>query len=114
MADCIFCKIINKEIKADVVYEDQDVLAFSDIAPQAPVHILVIPKKHIEKLSDIKGADFALLEKIYKVIGKIVEEKQLAKAGYRVVVNDGQAAGQAVFHVHFHVLSGRTFSWPPG
>ncbi|MBU0687251.1 MAG: histidine triad nucleotide-binding protein [Candidatus Margulisbacteria bacterium] len=114
MTDCIFCKIINKEIKSDIVYEDEDVLAFNDIDPKAPQHILVIPKKHVACLSDLGRPELPLIAKVYGVIQKLVEDKKLKAAGYRVVVNEGKSAGQAVFHVHFHLLGGRDFSWPPG
>lgn len=111
MTDCIFCKIANKEIKSDIVYSDEFVVAFSDIMPQAPKHIVVIPKKHyssIEKIDDIQ-----LFGRIFAAIKEIVKEIPFTQ-GFRVVTNSGKAAGQTVDHVHFHVLSGRKMSWPPG
>lgn len=111
---CIFCKIVNKEIPAKIVYEDDKVLAFHDINPQAPYHILVIPKKHISTLLEIQEEDKELFGHIYLIIKRLAEELGFAKRGYRVVVNCKEEAGQTVFHVHFHVLAGRPMDWPPG
>ena len=111
---CLFCKIINKEIPAKIVYEDDEILAFEDINPMAPVHILVIPKKHIETLNDIKEEDEKLIGKVYSVIGKIAKEKEIETSGYRVVANCNKDAGQEVFHIHFHLMGGRVFTWPAG
>ncbi|NPA39708.1 MAG: histidine triad nucleotide-binding protein [Thermodesulfobacteria bacterium] len=111
---CIFCKIVNKEIPADVVYEDDKVIAFNDINPQAPYHILVIPKKHISTLLELTEEDKELIGHIYMVINKIAKEKGFADRGYRVVVNCKEEAGQTVFHIHFHILAGREMGWPPG
>lgn len=108
--DCIFCKIINKEIPSKIVYEDNDVLAFEDIAPQAPVHIVVIPKKHIAKITEIEKEDEALIGKIYSVINKIAREKQIAEEGFRVIINCGENGGQEVKHIHFHLLGGKKLS----
>lgn len=112
MADCLFCKMVKGDIKPKTVFEDADILAFHDINPQAPVHVLVIPKKHIEKISDLKPADTEL-------IGKVVAAAQnlAAKNGwsdYRLVFNNGPEAGQSVYHIHLHLLSGRRMTWPPG
>lgn len=104
--DCLFCKIINKEIPASIVYEDDDVLAFNDIAPKAPVHILVIPKKHTIGISQT--------DKLFSILQKLAKEKGIEGSGYRVVVNQGKDAGQAVDHLHFHLLGGRPLHWPPG
>ncbi len=112
--DCIFCKIVNKEIPADIVYEDDKVVAFNDINPQAPYHILVIPKKHISTLLELTEEDKELIGHIYMVINKIAQEKGFADRGYRVVVNCKEEAGQTVFHIHFHILAGREMGWPPG
>lgn len=112
--DCIFCKIINKEIPSDIVYEDEDVLAFNDINPEAPVHVLVIPKKHIASFNGLTEADGALLTKIMLVIQKIAKEKNIADSGYRVVNNCGEQGGQTVGHLHFHLLGGREMLWPAG
>ena len=111
--ECIFCKIINKEIESKIVYEDDKCVAFEDINPQAPVHILVVPKKHISALREVDDRDRELLGHVLKVASKIALEKGLEK-GYRIVVNDGKEAGQTVFHIHFHLLGGREMGWPPG
>ena len=109
MEDCLFCKIIKGEIFSTKVYEDEDILAFNDINPAAPIHILVIPKKHIESLAHMQKEDEAIVGKIYGVINKIAEEKGFKDNGYRVIVNCGKDAGQEVMHLHFHVLAGAKF-----
>ena len=109
MEDCLFCKIIKGEIPSTKVYEDEDILAFNDINPAAPLHILVIPKKHIESLAHMQKEDEAVVGKIYGVINKIAEEKGFKDNGYRVIVNCGKDAGQEVMHLHFHVLAGAKF-----
>jgi len=111
--DCLFCRIICKEIKSAVVYEDQDVFAFKDINPQAPVHILVIPKKHIKATADLTEADKEIVGKIHLVCRDLAKQNKIEN-GYRIVANSGPDAGQSVFHLHFHLLGGRKFSWPPG
>ncbi len=113
MAGTIFSKIINREIPADIVHEDELCLAFRDINPQAPVHILVIPKKEIPKLSDAEEADAALLGHLMAVATRVAAANGVGDA-FRLVVNNGKQAGQEVFHLHLHVLGGRGFSWPPG
>lgn len=105
--DCIFCKIINKEIPSKIVYEDEEILAFEDIAPQAPVHIVVIPKKHIEKITEITEEDEKIIGKIYTVINKIAKEKNIADDGFRVIINCGENGRQEVKHIHFHLLGGK-------
>ena len=112
MKDCLFCKIVRKEIPSSIVYEDDKVMAFNDIAPQAPVHILVIPKQHIKCLSEV--ADHSVLSDIFRVVNKLAEEKGLAQRGFRTVINNGREAGMAVDHLHVHLLGGRPFHWPPG
>ncbi|MDK2860913.1 MAG: histidine triad family protein [Thermodesulfobacterium sp.] len=112
--DCIFCKIVKKEIPSKVVYEDEKVVAFHDINPQAPYHILVIPKKHLSTLLDLTEEDKDLIGHIYLVINKLAKDLGFAERGYRVVVNCKEEAGQTVFHLHFHLLAGRTMGWPPG
>jgi histidine triad (HIT) family protein len=114
MADCLFCKIARKEIPADVLYEDRLVLAFSDINPQAPVHVLIIPKAHHETLNDVSAEEQQLLGHMVLVATKMAGEQGLREKGYRLVANCLASAGQSVFHVHFHLLGGRTFTWPPG
>jgi histidine triad (HIT) family protein len=111
---CIFCRIANKEIPAKIIYEDDKVLAFHDINPQAPYHILVIPKKHISTLLELTEEDKDLIGHIYLVMNKLAQELGVAERGYRVVVNCNEEAGQTVFHVHFHFLAGREMHWPPG
>lgn len=108
--DCIFCKIARKEITTNLILETDDYVVFNDLNPQAPVHVLIIPKKHIESLSDVKAPDISakLIEGVQKVV------KKLGIDDYRVVVNTGAEAGQTVFHLHFHILGGRPMLWPPG
>ena len=113
MSDTIFTKIINKEIPADIVYEDDSSLAFRDVNPQAPVHILIIPKKPMEQLNDAEVSDQELLGHLIFVAHKVAEKEGVAD-GYRFVVNNGVGAGQLVMHVHFHLLAGRSLKWPPG
>lgn len=112
--DCIFCKIANKEIPSKIVYEDNDVIAFHDVNPEAPVHILVIPKKHISSLNAATPEDEQLLGKILLTIQSIAKEQGIAEAGYRVVNNCGELGGQTVHHLHFHLLGGREMLWPAG
>lgn len=107
MNDCIFCKIINKEIPSDIVYEDEEILAFRDIHPVTPVHILVIPKKHISSLAELEKEDEAVIGKIYTVINKIAKEEGIFEKGFRVIVNCGEDGGQEVKHLHFHLLGGK-------
>jgi len=113
MSDCIFCKIIRKEIPSEVVWEDESVLAFRDLSPQAPTHVLIIPKKHIPSLAESTPEDEALLGHLHSVARSVAEHEGL-ESGFRLVVNTGAGAGQVVFHVHFHLLGGRSFGWPPG
>ncbi len=114
MSEDLFLKIISREIPADIVYEDDDVLAFRDVNPQAPLHVLIIPKTHIRTINDIRPQDAELFGKLFLVARKIATEEGVAENGYRVVMNCNAAAGQTVFHVHLHLLGGRQFSWPPG
>jgi len=107
MEDCLFCKIIKGEIPSTKVYEDEDILAFEDINPAAPIHTLVIPKKHITSLAHMEKEDEEIIGKIYSVINKIAEEKGVKEKGYRVIVNCGKDGGQEVMHLHFHLLAGR-------
>ena len=107
MEDCIFCKIIRGEIPSEKVYEDEDVLAFKDINPAAPIHILVIPKKHIESLLKLEEEDYVLVGKIQKVINKLANQLGIEEEGFRVIVNCGKDAGQEVMHLHYHLLAGR-------
>ena len=107
MEDCVFCKIIKGEIPSNKVYEDEEILAFKDINPAAPIHILVIPKKHIASLVDMKEGDEILISKIYTVINKIAQDIGIDKQGFRVIVNCGEDGGQEVAHLHFHLLAGK-------
>ena len=106
MNDCIFCKIINKEIPSDIVYEDDEIIAFNDISPVAPIHILVIPKKHISSAIDINEENEKIIGKIFLVINKIAKEKGFDKDGFRIINNCGNNGGQEVMHLHFHVIGG--------
>ena len=114
MDDCLFCKIIKGDIPSDKIYEDDTVYAFSDISPTAPCHVLIIPKKHIATLNDITEEDNDIIGHIFNVAKKIAKEKGFSEDGYRVVSNCNAAAGQTVFHIHFHLLGGREFGWPAG
>lgn len=114
MSDCTFCKIINGQIPATFIYEDNDLIAFKDINPQAPVHILIVPKKHIPTIMDIEENSVDLIGKIYLVAKKLALEHGISEQGFRIVVNCNHDAGQEVFHIHFHLLGGRNLAWPPG
>ncbi|WP_028583593.1 histidine triad nucleotide-binding protein [Desulfogranum mediterraneum] len=110
--NCLFCKIIAGEIPADKLYEDEEVIAFRDIAPQAPVHFLVIPKKHIQGPAAVAREDEELIGRLMRIGAKIAAQEGLSH--YRVVFNNGEQAGQSVFHIHMHILGGRSMNWPPG
>lgn len=112
--NCIFCKIVNKEIPSQIVYEDELVLAFEDIAPQAPIHILIIPKKHYSTLLEIDNDEKELIGHIFVVAKKIAKQKGVDEKGFRIVINCNSDGGQTVFHIHFHLLAGRKMHWPPG
>jgi histidine triad (HIT) family protein len=114
MADCLFCKIIAREIPSSIVYEDEHIFAFNDINPQAPTHVLVVPKKHIVSLNALESADDALIGEVVRRAAAIAKERGISEAGYRTVFNTNLAAGQTVFHVHLHLVGGRSMSWPPG
>jgi histidine triad (HIT) family protein len=111
---CLFCKIVNKEVPAKIVFEDDDLLAFHDIKAGAPTHVLVIPKRHVASLNDVGPEEAPLLGKIVAAAQRVARETGIAETGYRVVFNTGPNAGQTVFHVHMHVLGGRAMAWPPG
>lgn len=113
MDDCIFCKIIKGEIPSNKVYEDEAVYAFRDIEPQAPVHILIVPKEHIKSADEITAENSGVVARIFEVIAKLAKEEGLSD-GYRVVNNCGDSAGQSVKHLHFHLMGGREFTWPAG
>ncbi|HAV42905.1 TPA: histidine triad nucleotide-binding protein [bacterium] len=114
MNDCLFCKIVEKEIPAKIVYEDERVVAFRDINPQAPTHILIIPRKHIPTTMDIGEVDKELVGQMHLIAAGLAREEGLEDRGFRLVLNCNKDAGQEVFHLHLHLLGGRRFSWPPG
>jgi histidine triad (HIT) family protein len=114
MSDCLFCRIIDGEIPSDVIYESDTALAFRDINPQAPTHVLVIPRKHVSTINDIGEDDQPLVGSLFTAAKEIAATEGLADDGYRVVMNCGEGAGQSVFHIHLHLLGGRSLGWPPG
>ncbi len=113
MDDCLFCKIIDGQINADIVYEDERAVAFRDINPQAPTHVLVIPRSHIATINDLEESDEADLGHLFVVAKKVAEQEGLAERGYRTVINCNADAGQSVFHIHAHLLGGKPMGWPP-
>lgn len=114
MSDCLFCKMVSGEIKPDVVFEDDAVLAFRDVNPQAPTHVLVIPKTHLATLNDLNDEHAELVGKMFLAAKRIAGAEGLAERGYRTVMNCNAEAGQSVYHIHLHVLAGRPMHWPPG
>ncbi len=114
MTDCIFCRIIKGEIPAKKVFEDDQLLVIEDIAPVAPLHLLLLPKKHIVNTLELDQADHPLIGHLFQTSAMIVREKGMAEQGFRIVNNNNAGAGQSVFHIHFHLLAGRQFNWPPG
>lgn len=111
---CLFCRIVSGEVPSKKVHEDDSVVAFEDINPQAPVHILVIPRQHIPTLNDLAPEHDALVGRLHRVAAQLAKERQIASDGYRVVMNCNAEAGQTVFHIHLHLLGGRSMTWPPG
>jgi histidine triad (HIT) family protein len=115
MADnCLFCKIAKGEIPAAKVYEDDATVVFKDIGPKAPVHLLAIPREHFDAVHNVPAAKMALMGRLLETVAKVVKQEQLTAKGYRLVINSGADAGQAVPHIHVHILAGRTLAWPPG
>lgn len=114
MDDCIFCKIARREIPSQIVHEDDEVVAFKDLNPAAPVHVLIVPKRHIPGVDALTESDSCLVGRIALVAQSLAREFGVAEDGYRVVVNQGRSAGQSVGHLHFHLLGGRNLGWPPG
>ncbi len=114
MTDCLFCKIRNGDIPCDIVFENDEVLAFNDVNPQAPLHVLIIPKKHISTVNDIDDSDEAIMGNLFSAAKTIAAQQELSDDGYRLVVNCNEKAGQTVFHIHMHLLGGRDMTWPPG
>ncbi len=114
MTDCIFCKIAGGEMTADVIFEDDDVIAFRDISPKAPTHVLVIPRRHISTLNDLGESDVEIVARMVHAAQKIALQEGISDGGYRTVINCNTDGGQAVYHIHLHLLGGRQMSWPPG
>ena len=114
MTDCLFCRIIARKLPARIVYEDERAVAIEDIHPQAPVHLLVMPRQHLPSLLEARTEDESLLGHLYLVAAQLARERGLEAKGYRTVINTGSGAGQTVFHLHVHLLGGRPFHWPPG
>ncbi|WP_069804291.1 histidine triad nucleotide-binding protein [Thermogemmatispora onikobensis] len=114
MQDCLFCKIANGEIPSTILYQDAEVVAFADINPQAPHHVLLIPRRHLASMKEVTEQDGTLLAHLFTVANKLAQDLGLSERGYRFVTNVGPDAGQSVFHLHFHLLGGRPFGWPPG
>jgi histidine triad (HIT) family protein len=114
MSDCLFCKIISREIRGSIVYEDDRVLAFNDINPQAPTHVLLVPKRHIASINDLTPGDDGIIGELTRRAAAIAGERGIAAGGYRLVFNTNRDAGQSVFHIHLHLLGGRPLQWPPG
>lgn len=114
MATCLFCRVVAKEVPSRIVYEDDQVVAFQDINPQAPTHLLVVPKRHLDHLLEIEERDVALLGHLILLVNRLARERRLAQSGYRVVINCGADGGQTVAHLHLHLLGGRPMAWPPG
>jgi histidine triad (HIT) family protein len=112
--DCLFCRIVDGEIPAEIIYQSESAIAFRDINPQAPIHALIIPRRHISTINDLNPGDEELVGSLYLAAKKIAREEGLADDGYRVVMNCGEGAGQSVFHIHLHLLGGRSLNWPPG
>ena len=112
--DCLFCNIITQKIKTPFVYEDSEIVAFNDISPKAPHHVLIVPKKHIATLNDLQPEDTMLIGKLVQTAKKIASDLNIAEPGYRVLMNCNKEGGQAVYHIHLHLLGGRHLRWPPG
>ncbi len=113
-SDCLFCRIAAKEIPATIAYEDADVVAFHDVAPQAPVHVLLVPRRHVARVSDLQAADAPMISRLVMTANQLARTLGVAEAGYRLVMNCNAQAGQSVYHVHLHLLGGRPMRWPPG
>jgi histidine triad (HIT) family protein len=112
--DCLFCRIVDGNLPADIVYENGSLIAFRDINPGAPTHILLIPRRHISTMNDLQDSDTSLAGEMFVTAARIAADEGLAEDGYRVVMNCNEAAGQSVFHIHLHLMGGRMMSWPPG
>ncbi|HPP67024.1 MAG TPA: histidine triad nucleotide-binding protein, partial [bacterium] len=112
--NCVFCKIVADKIPVEMVYQDNDIVAFHDINPQAPVHVLIVPKKHLRNLLDVKDQDVFLIGKMLMVATEIARQLHIAEIGYRIVINTNRDAGQSIDHLHIHLIGGRQMQWPPG
>jgi len=112
--DCLFCRISSKTIPAKIIYEDPDAIVFEDISPQAPVHVLIVPRKHIPTALDIADEDKPLIGHLFRIASRIAEKKGIAESGFRLLMNTNAEAGQSVYHIHLHLLGGRQMHWPPG
>ena len=112
--DCLFCRIVDGDIPAEIVYESDTALAFRDINPQAPTHVLIIPRRHISTINDLDADDQELVGSLFSAAKDVAQQEGLAESGYRTVMNCGEGAGQSVFHIHLHLLGGRIMNWPPG
>ncbi len=114
MTDCLFCKLINREIPADIVFESDTVFAFNDIEPEAPHHVLIVPKKHIPTLNDLTAEDSGIISELILAAARIARELKIDDSGYRILCNCNEDGGQLIFHLHLHLLGGRRMNWPPG
>ena len=114
MSECIFCRIVERTIPSKIVFEDDQVVAFEDVNPQAPVHVLVVPRRHVASIAELQAVDAGLLGHLMVTGAAIAKQKGIAESGYRAVVNTGKNGGQTVFHLHLHILGGRPMHWPPG
>jgi histidine triad (HIT) family protein len=114
MSDCLFCRIIAGQIPGNIVFQDDQLIAFKDINPQAPLHVLIVPRRHIASLNELTPADDALVGSMFRAAAALAKENGYAERGYRTVFNTNREAGQTVFHIHLHVLGGRALAWPPG
>lgn len=114
MSECLFCGMVERRVDADIVHETEELMAFRDINPQAPTHILIIPKEHIASINEMQSAHAELIGRLFTAAQHLAAEEGLSESGYRVVMNCGKGAGQTVFHMHLHLLGGRSMSWPPG
>ena len=112
--ECLFCKIVDGDLPADIIYENDELIAFRDIDPKAPTHVLLIPRRHVSTMNDLQQSDASLAGELFITAAKIAADEGLADAGYRVVMNCNEAAGQSVFHIHLHLMGGRRMTWPPG
>ncbi len=112
--DCLFCKMVRGELKPDIVYEDEQVLAFRDINPQGPTHILIIPKEHIPTINDLEDRHAEVMGRLFLTAKKVAESEGIAESGYRTVINCNRHGGQEVYHIHLHIIGGRQMTWPPG